>query len=76
MTTEETRAFIKENGVADTLVVIFQKIKEFSEKGERYLDVAMPDTNIASKFNQVLNMAGYTSTVITRNDMVLILIYI
>lgn len=68
MTTEETRAFLKTQGVAETLVAIFQAVKYAFNAGEKYVDVILPDEETASQFNQVIVGAGYVSTVYTKDD--------
>lgn len=76
MTTEETKKFLQEEGVAQTLETIFTKAKELSVSGLKVLDVIMPDFNTASKFNSVILDAGYASAVVSKDNTSIILIYL
>ncbi len=76
MTTEEIKKFLQEDGVSQTLEMIFNKAKEVTESGNKFVDVVMPDMNTASKFNQVISSAGYTSAIVVKDGVPVILIYI
>lgn len=68
MTTEETRKFLKTEGVATTLASIFNQVKVAIENGEKLVSIYFTNEEDTKKFKHVIDICGYETVIATKSQ--------